>query len=341
MKLNARDAAAFVQKPDPGRAGVLIYGADAMRVALKRQELLLALLGPNAEEEMRLARMSGAELRQDGARLDEAMRSQGFFPGPRAALVEGATDGLAPVIKAALESWQDGDGTIVATAGQLTPRGALRKLFEGAPNAVAIAVYDDPPSEAEITAMLERSGITGLEGEGRGALLALSRSLEPGDFRQTLEKLALYKLGDAAPISVADVEACAPRSSEADLDELIAIVATAQQDRIAAVLRRLYAQGVTPVTLCIGLTRHFRRLHAAASDPEGPSRGLARLRPPVFGPRQEAMARQIRMWGRARLEGALSQIIETDLRLRSPDPAPEGALVERLLIRLARMPATR
>ena len=40
MKLSARDALAAFAKPDLNKTGVLIYGANAMRVALKRQQLI-------------------------------------------------------------------------------------------------------------------------------------------------------------------------------------------------------------------------------------------------------------------------------------------------------------
>ncbi|MDO9034803.1 MAG: hypothetical protein Q7U51_06330, partial [Methanoregula sp.] len=43
----------YFAKPDPTKAGVLIAGADPMRVALKRQELIAALIGPEGEGEMR------------------------------------------------------------------------------------------------------------------------------------------------------------------------------------------------------------------------------------------------------------------------------------------------
>lgn len=101
-------------------------------------------------------------------------------------------------------------------------------------------------------------------------------------------------------------------------------------------LRRLEAQGVTPVTLCIQASRHFRALHAAASDPGGPGQGIARLRPPVFGPRRDRMLRQAQTWGMHKLEGALSDLVETDLKLRSAgQTAPAMALMERTLIRVA------
>ncbi len=335
MKLSARDAPGYFARPEPDRTGLLIYGADAMRVALRRQEVIAALLGPGAEEEMRLTRLPAADLRKDGALLTDAIKAQGFFPGPRVAFVEDAGDGLAKLIAAALEDWRAGDAQVVVTAGQLAARSALRKLFEGHPNAYAVGIYDDPPSRAEIEASLGAAGLTGVGAEAMGDLVALSRALDPGDFRQTVEKLALYKLGDGTPVTGADIAACAPTSTEADLDDVLNIVAEAKTPEIGPVMRKLEAQGVTPVSLCIGATRHFRTLHAAASDPGGPGAGIAKARPPVFGPRRDRMQRQAQAWGRARLEQALMVLTDTDLQLRSAARAPQMALVERTLIRLA------
>ena len=63
MKLSPREADGYFARPDTDKTGLLIYGADTMRVALKRQQVLTALLGANAEEEMRLTRMPGNDLR--------------------------------------------------------------------------------------------------------------------------------------------------------------------------------------------------------------------------------------------------------------------------------------
>jgi len=49
------------------------------------------------------------------------------------------------------------------------------------------------------------------------------------------------------------------------------------------------------------------------------------------------MARQAGKWGQKRLERALSDLTDTDLRLRSSSHAPAQALMERALIRLAMM----
>ncbi|QFS84461.1 DNA polymerase III subunit delta [Roseivivax sp. THAF40] len=336
MKLSARDAPAYFRKPDPDAAGLLIFGEDAMRVALRRQEAIAALVGPNGEEEMRLTRMPGGELRKDPARLLDAVKAQGFFPGPRVAFVEDANDTVAEAITNALSDWQPGDAQIVVTAGALKATSKLRKLFEAHPSAYAAGIYNDPPSRAEIEADLERAGLTGVDRSAGDALHALARTLDPGDFRQTVEKVALYKIGDEAPLTAEEVALMAPTSTEADVDDILHVVAEGQVDQIGPVMQRLGAQGTNPVTLVIMATRHFRALHAAASDPGGAAAGIARARPPIFGPRRDRMLRQAQGWGARKLEQALTVLTDTDLSLRSAgQKAPQMALVERALIRLA------
>ena len=335
MKLTGRDASTYFAKPDPRRTGLLIYGADAMRVALKRQQVIAALIGPEGEDEMRLSRIPASELRKDPAMLSDAIKSQSFFPGPRVAFVEDAGDGLAKTITQALADWQDGDAQVVVTAGSLAAKSALRKVFEGHNNAFAVGIYNDPPTKDEIAADLAKAGLSNIDDIAMTDITALSRSIDPGDFRQTIEKLSLYKLGDNTPVTSADVLACAPATTEAALDDVLNCVAEARDKDIGPIMQKLIGQGVQPVALCIGATRHFRTLHAAASDPGGPGSGISRVRPPVFGPRRDRMVRQAQGWGIRKLETALQMLTDTDLSLRSAARAPQMATMERTLIRLA------
>jgi len=337
MKMAGTGAQGYLRKPDPSHSGLLIFGADTMRVATARQAAIAALVGPQGEEEMRLTRIPAANLRKDPAILDDAIKAQGFFSGHRVAFVEDATDGLAKALTAALLDWQLGDAQIVVTAGQLTTKSALRKAFEGHGSAVAIGIYDDPPDRDDILNALKSAGLAAPSRDIMDGLMELAQTLEPGDFRQTVEKVGLYKLGDDALLTMEDVLACAPQSAEVDVDDVLDVVTQGQAQVLGPVLRNLYAQGVTPVTLCISATRHFKRLYAVASDPGGANAGIGRLRPPVFGPRRNKIVRQASAWGCDRLERALTTLTDVDLQLRSSDSAPQNALMERTLIRLAMM----
>lgn len=332
MKLTPRDAKAYFAKPDASRTGLLIYGSDAMRVALKRQEFLKNLLGANAEEEMRLTRMPAGELRRDPAMLLDAVKAVGFFPGPRAALVEEANDNIAKILLDALKDWQPGDAQIVVTGGDLKKTSKVLKAFESHPNAYATAIYDNPPDRAEIEQMLKDAGLAP-EADAMAALGELARTLDPGDFRQTLEKITLYKLGDSTPLGLADIAACAPTSTEADVDDILHVVAETRSAEIGPVMSKLQGQGVNPVTLIIMATRHFRTLYRIAANPGAP----------IYGVRDRDRAmRQARNWGAAKLETALAVLTDTDLKLRSAGQhAPALALVERAFIRLAMLGAQR
>lgn len=333
MILKGIEASRYFAKPDAGKAGLLIAGADAMRVALKRQEVIAALIGPEGEGEMRLTRIAAADLRKDAAVLIDAIKAIGFFPGPRVVLVEDATDTLTETIAAALKDWKPGDASIVVTAGNLTAKSALKMLFEKHPNAFSAVLYDDPPTRDEIENALKKAGLNSIGREAMVDLTTLARALDPGDFRQTLEKIALYKYGDATPLTPADVAAMAPVTIEAEVDDLLNAVADGKASAIGLLMRRLEGQGILPVTICIQALRHFRALQMAASDSGGPAAGLQKAR--VFGPRRDQMQRQAQALGMRSLETSVSVLLETDLTLRSASRAPGMALMERALIRLA------
>jgi len=122
--------------------------------------------------------------------------------------------------------------------------------------------------------------------------------------------------------------ACAPTSTEAEVDDVLMVVAEARAQDIGPMMQKLVAQGANPVGLCIGAMRHFRALHRAACDTSG--------RPTIFGPNRDRMLAQSRKWGAVKLETALTVLTDTDLQLRSAGQhAPGMALVERAFIRLA------
>ncbi|MEO1688184.1 MAG: DNA polymerase III subunit delta, partial [Pseudomonadota bacterium] len=68
---------------------------------------------------------------------------------------------------------------------------------------------------------------------------------------------------------------------------------------------------------------------------DGPVAAAGRLRPPVWGPRRDALVAAARHWPPALAERALSLVLEAELSLRSTGGAPDFAAVQRLAVRTA------
>ncbi len=336
MKLNGGNVNAYLRVPEKNRAGLLIYGPDQMRIALKRQEIIKTIVGSNGEEEMRLIRISSIELRKDPTLLLDSMKAKSFFPGPRVAFLEEASDNVTKIVKVALEEWEEGDAQLVITAGQLRTSSSLRKLFESHAKTYASAIYNDPPSKHDIQSAIDKIGIKNTLNDTFEALAAQARVLDPGDFHQMLEKISLFKLNDKAPLTVEEIDLCAPLSHEAVIDDILNNVSEGLSDEIGPVMERLLSQGIQPVTICILASRHFKTLFTIATHPGGASSAIAKLRPPVYGLRKDRLVRQAKLWGIDKSKKALKVLTDLDLTLRSADQsAPASALTERAMIRLA------
>lgn len=338
MKLNGRDAVRFIKAPDLALAGVLIYGEDTVEVSNRKSVLVKTLLGSGDDAEMRLTRIQPSDIRSDPAVLIDSMKAQGFFGGQQVVVVDGAGDGTVPALSAALNDAVRGDGYLVVTAGILPARSKLRKLFESMGNAAAAPCYADVPDRMAIRELLTEAGIGEVTDDALVDLEALARGIDKGALRDLIERLFLYSCDDSAPLSADDVIACAPGSGDVDLDETIAVVADGKAEQIGPLLSRLQAQGQSPTGLVIAAQRYFRSLHSvlsAAAAGTSIDSAIGGLRPPVFGPRRDALSRRCRTWKLAQVEGAMSVLLETDNDLRGGTGAPGWPLLERAFLKLA------
>lgn len=336
MRLAGAAAAAFCRSPEQSMAAALLHGDDAAAVAERRRELVAALLGPGGDP-MRLERIEAAALRRDPAALDAAIRARGFFAGRGIVLVEGATDTLAIGFSTILGDAAPDDAFVVVTAGSLAGKSPLRKLFEAGKRLISLQITTEALTPGEIAARLKELGApAGATEAGSAALASLAAGMDAAGFERFLETVATFALGTDRPLGSEDIAALAPSGLDAEVDAFVAAVATGRADAIGPLLRRVAASGATPVTLLIGLQRHFRQLLLAAAD-GGSDAGLARIRPPLWGPRRDAVRAQLAAWRRDRLEAAGRLLFEADGRVRSAERVPAMALVERCALRLAMM----
>ena len=251
-------------------------------------------------------------------------------------MIENSSDRASKIIFDCIESWKQPDAQIVVTSGQLKPTSQLRKSFETSKSTLAVPIYDNPLNEMEIKKELTRAGIQINDPNIMTGLHGLSKELEPGDFRNTLEKIYLYKLSDKSPLTSQDITVCSPISAEASLEDIIYTVSVGATSKISRILNRLEAQGVQPVALCLSFQRHFKLLLRLKSHEGSPTDAISNQKPPIFGPRRNAILSQLRLWNIENLKVALACFVELDLNLRSvASNYPTLAMTERILIRVA------
>jgi DNA polymerase-3 subunit delta len=329
VKPGAGDAAAFCRAPDQELAGALLHGADEGLVAMRRRELVAALLGPEADP-LQLTRLEASALRRDSAALDDAMRSRGFFAGRGVVSLEGATDALAPTLAGILADAAPQDAFLVVSAGVLKGSSELRRLFRTARRLIELEVPAEAPGADEIEARLVELGLRcGLEQDARHLLAGFGASLDRVSFDRLLECVAIFSLDAPAPLRAEDVRLLSPAGLEAEIDAFVDAVAGGRPEQVGPTLRRVVAAGASAVTLLLGLQRHFRGMMMAATG--GAGRG------PVWGARRDIAAAQARGWRPGRLEQAARMLYDADARVRSAERAPALALVERCALRLALM----
>lgn len=349
MKLAGARAAAFCARPDApaigALTGALLHGPDAGLLALRRRELVAFV---TEGDDLRLTRLDPATALKAPAEIDAALRARGFFPGRRVVLIENARDALAGPLKEILAGLGSGseppdsvrDALLLVTAPGLTPRSALRKLFEGSAadggRLVSLGLYPDPPGEAELAARLREAGLRHPLTPGAAQdLAAAAREIDRGVLLQLIEKIVLFSIDRDRPLEREALGPLLPMAANSELDRLVLAVAEGRAEAVVPLIGRLSASGVGAAGMLIATGRHFRRLLGIAAARSGAGAASGRQSRPAFGPQAQAMATQARRWGGRRLESANRLLFQTDRALRSPGHRPDRALVERCLIRLA------
>jgi len=340
MKIQPARAEAFIAKPDPAIRAVLFYGPDAGLVR-ERAAALARTVVPDLRDPFRVAEETGAAVRADPAWVADEAAAISFGGGRRVVRIRSAGDAEASVFEAFLQD-APGDALVVVEAGELTARSALRKLFEGARNAAAIACFVEEGDQLEsfIARTLAGHGVKIAPDalEDLASRLGGDRMLT----RNEVDKLALY-VGKGGTASLDDVAASVGDSAELSLQDVAFATASGDVSRLLHAVDRAYAASESPIRLLRAAADHFRRLHMTAARiaiGQSPQQATDALRPKVFWKQTAEFEAQARRWPEPWLAAALDRLVQAEIDCKTTG-MPDRALCARVLLEITRAAARR
>lgn len=337
MKIEPRQAEAFLRKPDPRIRGVVIYGNDDGLIA-ERAVALARTVCDDLKDPFRVIDISGEALKNDPARLADEFGAMSMLGGRRVIRVRPAGEETVAALEN-LVAAPAGDALIVVEGGNLSPRSGLRALAETEACLAAMPCYMD--NEAAIEGLVESAArAQGLAVEGDALQWIVERlGGDRGQTRGEIDKLLLYKVGDASKIvTLDDAIAVLGDTAAIGIDNVIAATFDGELVALDRALDRVFAEGGHPVQLVRSLQRHADQLHLVSGHAaKGGNLEAAMFKArglPRGGPVRQRFERHLRAWPLPRLGSALSAILDAEIECKRTG-LPDEAIARRLCLRLA------
>ena len=171
---------------------------------------------------------------------------------------------------------------------------------------------------------------------GAAKLLVDLVGAEMGLLDKEMEKLAVY-VGDSAKIESKDVDALIGRSREEKTFQIFDLIGKGAGGEALTFLQRLFDQGEDPMALLGAFSWTLRKLaQASRLSAQNVPLGESMTRAGILPFNRQSAEQQMKHLGRRRLDRLYDWLLETDSGMKGGSQLPATALLERLVVRLAR-----
>lgn len=331
VKAKPHEVRARLQKPPEDIRLYLLHGPDEA-AANELAELLGRALGPETER----IDFDGAALRSQPGRLADEAASMSLFGERRYIRVTGAGEETLEALTLLLNADRAGN-PVVVIAPAVRNTAKIVKLAQGAPNAMAAALYlPEGADAAKLAAGIARDHGIRLAPDAADAL-ARGCGADRTIITREVEKLALYL--DAAPDRPKEADTATLAEIGAVIDEgqfgdAIEALVNGDAARLGEEMRTLIGAGTSPVPLLRQMGKRLiviADMRAQIEAGASPDQVLAR----VFWKEKDATARALRRWDSAHLARGLERVREAERAVMSSGNA--GTVVaEQAVVVLAR-----
>jgi DNA polymerase-3 subunit delta len=325
MIVKSHEADRYAAHPPKNLVAALVFGQDTGMVR-ERAETLMKTVVDDLNDAFRVSDLDDSALTSDPARLSDEAAAISMLGGRRVVRVRGVGNNLAKLFESFLEE-PAGDALIVLEAGDLAKGTGLRKLFEEADNAAAIACYPDSARDLfdVVRSGLKAEGLTIAPDALEDAVGRLGS--DRGITRREIEKLALYAHGKKS-VTLEDVQATLGDEAEARVEEAIDAAGNGDVVKLDLALERLWIAGTSPIQIVRQAMSHFQRLllvNVESKRGESTDGAIRKLRPPVHFSRAASFKNQAQRWSEASLLEVLDQLLDTEALCKTTAVPAEAA----------------
>jgi len=339
LKVDNRNAEAFIEDGARNVNAVLIYGPDAGLV-LERTNVLAKQISPDLNDPFNVSRLSQKDILDDATVLTDTLKSLSITGDRRLIIVSDASEKLSNTLEIALKD-ASRDTLLILRAGDLKPRNKLRLFFEKSNSIAALACYADNIHGLRqlIKTIFDARNIScdppvlNFIESSLGNDRAISRS--------ELEKLSLF-VGDGGKVSLEDAAMMIGDSSALTLSDLALHTADGNALAVDKAIDRCLSSEISPIAILRAVAGHLVRLQLALEkiqEGDTPEQAMKRLRPPVFFKAKGQFQVQLLHWTKSRTLRALGLLLKAEQECKQTN-MPNTAICGRTLHQVAAIART-
>ncbi len=280
MIVKTGDADRFAAKPPANLRAALFYGPDQGLVH-ERAEKMAKSIVDDLTDPFRVVDFDESVLASDGGKLFDETAAISMLGGRRVIRIRTGANALAKLFESFLDD-AVGDALVVVEGGDLAKNASLRKIFEDADNAAAIACYGDTAQNL--------SGVVRDAGSDRGVT------------RRELEKLALYAHGQKS-VGIEDVRAVMGDEAEVRVEEVCDAAGEGDLKRLDLALERVWGEDISAIAVVRAVMGHFQKLlsvKVASERGENVDAAMRKIWPPIHFSRTSSFKMQATRWSETR-----------------------------------------
>jgi DNA polymerase-3 subunit delta len=340
MIVKTGDADRFAAKPPATLKAALFYGPDQGLVH-ERAEKMAKSVVDDLSDPFRVVDFEESALASDGAKLFDEAAAISMLGGRRVIRIRTGANALAKLFESFLED-AVGDALVVVEGGDLAKNASLRKIFEDADNAAAIACYGDTAQNLSgvVRDALKAEGLT-ISAEALDDAVSRLGS-DRGVTRRELEKLALYAHGQKN-VGIEDVRAVMGDEAEVRVEEVCDAAGEGDLKRLDLALERVWGEDISAIAVVRAVMGHFQKLlsvKVASERGENVDAAMRKIWPPIHFSRTSSFKMQANRWSEAKLSDALDLLLDTEALCKTT-AVPNEAVLGRALFNIAAMARTR